>query len=60
MPNVSLPQTIFLIMIIAAFVLFGVTLLGVSLYAMSDSKKQASNEPVERKVIPARRATSAH
>ena len=56
MPNVSLPQTIFLIMIIAAFLLFAVTLLGVSIYAMSGSKKPAETEPVERKVIPARRA----
>jgi hypothetical protein len=58
MPEVSLPQTIVLIMIIAAFVAFGVTLLGVSLYTMSDSKRR--DETVERKVIQAKRASSAH
>jgi hypothetical protein len=60
MPHVSLPQTIFLLAIIAAFVLFGVTLLGVSLYVIAGSRTRAAPAPVERKVIPARRATSAH
>ena len=60
MPHVSLPQTIFLFGIIAAFTLFGVTLLAVSLYAVTGSKTRSAPETVERKVIPARRATSAH
>lgn len=60
MPQVSFPQTVFLLLVIGAFVLFGVTLFVVSMTTTFGAKRDEAPKDVERKVIPARRAGSAH
>jgi hypothetical protein len=55
-PAISAPQMIFLAVVVVAFVIFGLTLLVVSLRVSGGEARDAPEKPIEREVIQAQRA----